>query len=211
MRKQPFLSLLSMFLVLALLSACKQERLPKFYAQGIGDKGWDTIYQTIPAFVSINQQGDTVGLADIDSTIRLVDFFVIGCDDPCEAMRTALSQYQDADIKRISITLNPAQDTVEALQAYASQHQIQAPQWHLLRMLDGRSRYFSEKVFHARVREDTNVPGGLRPSRRVVLIDKEGRTRGRYELTQATEQKRLRKELDILKQEYIPRKPWWKF
>jgi protein SCO1/2 len=97
----------------------------------------DTVYQTIPAFSTVNQYGDSITSKSLDGTIYVADFFFTTCPSICPIMhRNMLTVYEqfkaDKDFKIISYSIDPKHDTVAILKKYADKLGITGNSWWLL-------------------------------------------------------------------------------
>src|SRR6185436_10878699 len=97
----------------------------------------DTIYHKIPPFSFVNQEGKTISDKDLDGKIYVADFFFVTCPSICPKMTDQLKRVQDAckelgEVRFLSYTVNPEQDSVEALNAYALKHGADNSRWWFL-------------------------------------------------------------------------------
>jgi len=97
----------------------------------------DTIFQTIPAFNLINEKGQKFSSSSLKGKIYVASFFFTRCGTICPKITGQLSRVQDTfnkdpDLKLISISVDPAFDHPEKLQAYAKRFDANEGQWTFL-------------------------------------------------------------------------------
>ena len=108
----------------------------------------------------------------------------------------------DSEIKLLSHTVMPWNDTVDKLSEYALDNEVKLPQWHLVTgdkdaIYDiARNGYFADEDF-----VKTQDEASFIHTENFVLIDKEGYIRGVYNGTLELEVKRLMRHIEILKKE----------
>ena len=92
-----------------------------------------------PGFSLIDQAGHPVSLADLRGQILVVDFIFTRCTGPCPIMtarnvelQRSLAAELRARVRFVSISLDPENDTPEALGAYAAAHGADLSSWSFL-------------------------------------------------------------------------------
>jgi protein SCO1 len=171
----------------------------------------DTIYHTLPAFSFTNQHNKTVSSADFEGKIMVANFFFTTCPTICPKMTSGLVHAREKlkdypQIIFISHTVDPENDTIEALAAYAKRARADE-NWHFV--TGDKQEIYSHAVngFMIGAQEDVLAPGGFLHSELIVLVDKSGRIRGYYDGTELQELNRLIDEVKVLiASEMIPRK-----
>lgn len=186
----------------------------KHYSQGLPilferelDPNGDTLYHTIEDFRLINQNGDTVRKKDFDSSILVVNFFFASCPDICPTMNNNLRFVVEKfdkheDVKFISHTVDPENDSVPVLNAYSKKLGANAPKWSFLTG--------SKKIIYGLAEFSYRVPGlegashaGFAHSEKFVLVDKEGRVRGVFNgILGMNENNKLIDAINVLRLEY---------
>jgi cytochrome oxidase Cu insertion factor (SCO1/SenC/PrrC family) len=175
----------SLFLCVSVLlftSSCKREpELTKYYP--------------LPDFSLTDQADKTVTLADLKGRIWIADFIFTNCGGTCPMMTGQMRKLQSglpADVRMVSITVDPDRDTPKALAAYAEENGATRDRW---LFLTG-----DKKALHDLCIQGFKLPlddsGGnviepIAHSTRFVLIDKDGQIRGYYNGTEEDELKRL--------------------
>lgn len=154
-------------------------------------------------FSLTDQTGKTVTRADFKNSITVVDFFFTRCQGICPVMNTQMKRVYDKyrgnkEVKFISHTVNPENDSVEVLAAYAKKYDADAGQWYFV---TGDKKELYKLARKSYLISDTNGDGGKEDfvhSQNFALIDKEGHIRGVYDGTDTVEVNRLLVELNVL-------------
>jgi protein SCO1/2 len=174
----------------------------------------DTIFQTIPAFNLINEKGQKFSSSSLKGKIYVASFFFTRCGTICPKITGQLSRVQDTfnkdpDLKLISISVDPAFDHPEKLQAYAKRFDANEGQW---TFLTGEKKVIYPLIltgFHVPLADASEYDAAIKNpdetfihSERLVLVDKEGVIRGFYVGTDKKEVDRLLVEIKVLKTIY---------
>lgn len=138
----------------------------------------------IPAFSFINQDSVTVTNAGYDDNIYVANFIFTTCPTVCPTMtynmryiQNKLSKYPN--IKFLSHTVNPENDTPEVLSAYAKKMRLNLDNWNLVTG-DKNEIYTIAESYFVNASQDSLAPGGFLHSQYLVIVDKEGRVRSGY-------------------------------
>lgn len=137
-----------------------------------------------PPFALVDQAGAKLSLADLRGQAVLLDFIWTRCPGPCPVLTGVLADVQKAlpaelraRTRLVSITLDPANDTPEALQQYARKRGLDTSNWSFLTgpadEVDAVTRGYG--VFAARAAD-----GSIDHLVAIFLIDPEGRVAERY-------------------------------
>jgi len=166
----------------------------------------DTIYQTIPPFSFLNQDGDTITQETVKGKIYVADFFFTSCPTICPVMKKQLlrvfEKYKgDANLLLLSHTIDPEFDTLALLKDYATRLGSDGKQWMFLRGNREMTYELAEKGYYATAMADSTEPGGYVHSGGLILVDPLGRVRGVYNGTEAAEVDHLLEDIDLLKNE----------
>ncbi len=174
----------------------------------------DTIFQTIPAFNLINEKGQKFSSSSLKGKIYVASFFFTRCGTICPKITGQLSRVQDTfnqdpDLKLVSISVDPAFDHPEKLQAYAKRFDANEGQW---TFLTGEKKVIYPLIltgFHVPLADASEYDAAIKNpnetfihSERLVLVDKEGVIRGFYVGTDKKEVDRLLVEIKVLKTIY---------
>jgi protein SCO1 len=166
----------------------------------------DTTFHTIPRFEFTNQQGKTISDKDVDGKIFIANFFFASCKTVCPQMNEQVHRLQEAikdykDIRILSFTVDPENDTPEALAVYAEKMKADNSKWWFLTG--------NKDSIYTLAREGFLVPASMGAEARdffhsqdLILVDKEKRMRGVYDGLEAAEVDTLIDEIKVLMKEY---------
>ena len=137
-----------------------------------------------PKFELINQNGKKISNKDYEGKVYVVEFFFTSCPSICPKMNKNMVQLQDAfygdlNFGIVSITIDPENDTPQALRAHAQKLGAKHPNWNFL---TGDFTYImnlANKGFNIFAGKNSNVTGGFEHSGLFALIDKDGKIRCR--------------------------------
>lgn len=182
-------------------------KLP-FYGEKIPLQGKDTLYHTIPAWSFVNQNGKTVTDQDYKGKIYIADFFFTSCGTICPKMTKQMVRLQwkmkdeaYKDVRLLSHTVDPENDTPERLLRYAEKHNANLGRWDFVTG-DKRALYeIGVNGYLLSTREDALAEGGFLHSEKFVLVDRKGRIRGFYDGTSTEDVDRAADEVKLLLKE----------
>lgn len=161
----------------------------------------DTLFQQLPAFSLTSSQGNHFTASDLEGDISVVYFFSTDCTS-CRKISSQLLRMQEAfeaypEVKFVSITAEPEQDSAAVLQQYAATYGAKPGRWFFL---TGNRRDILELA-----QQGFQLPVGkqrLLVRDRLMLLDKSRRVRGIYDGTNHKEVERLITEINVLRDEY---------
>tara|TARA_B100001105_G_scaffold92487_1_gene73598 strand:+ start:521 stop:1195 length:675 start_codon:yes stop_codon:yes gene_type:complete len=171
----------------------------------------------IPNFSFINQHNDTISNVDYRGSIYVANFFFTTCPTICPIMTNKMKYVQDKlstypNIKFLSHTVNPENDSPEKLFEYANAMQANLTNWNFVTGDKAKIYKIAASYLVSAGKEDENEPGGFFHSEKFILIDKEGRVRsgidingnpyGAYDGTNDADIKTLVKDIRVLMAEY---------
>ena len=202
-------------IAITILSSCGPTEIPKeeFSMQGIPrlakyygepDQNGDTVFHKVPAVELINQYGDTISTSIANGKISVVQLFFTSCEGICPVISGNMTAVQKAfagndNVKIFSLSVDPARDSVSALQAYSKRFKCDSLQWNLLTG--------DKKVIYDYVRYQLRLPaveegdGGEEDfihSDYITLIDREGIIRGYYTGTDTAQVRLLIEDIHTL-------------
>ena len=129
----------------------------------VGDeaKGDTGVHHILP-FHLIDQDGDSVSLADVKGKVVLADFFFTTCGSICPKMSTQLirvqEKYKDEDrLMLLSHSVTPETDSVPVLKAYAEKYGVYHKRW---RLMTG-----SREQIYRQLNEELPYASGVRTER----------------------------------------------
>ena len=157
----------------------------------------------VPAFTLTTQSGESFSSEELRGRVWVTDFFFTLCNGPCPRMSVQMRKLQDAvsdldDVRLVSITIDPANDTPEALAAYARRYKANPERWWFLTGPADEIRKISYDAFHL-----SDVGGALEHSSRFALVDRKGRIRGYYETTDANALQQLVEDIKKVRKEIL--------
>lgn len=202
-------------IAITILSSCGPKEIPKeeFSIQGIPrlakyygepDQNGDTVFHKVPAVELINQYGDTISTSIANGKISVVQLFFTSCEGICPVISGNMTAVQKAfagngNVKIFSLSVDPARDSVSALQAYSKRFKCDSLQWNLLTG--------DKKVIYDYVRYQLRLPaveegdGGEEDfihSDYITLIDRDGIIRGYYTGTDTAQVRLLIEDIHTL-------------
>lgn len=193
--------------VTLLLIACQTESkktLPYFGETTIAENG-DTLQHRIPSFFFTNQFGQKVTNETFQGKIYVADFFFSRCPSICPIMSNQMGRVQeaykdDSNVLILSHTVDPKNDTVPALKAYAEKIGAIKGKWHLVTGDQSKLHRIANQGYH-QVAGSTTDPESLLHSEYFVLVDPEGHVRGYYNGVDSAQVELLIEDIKVLKQE----------
>jgi protein SCO1 len=200
---------------LFLVSCNQEEKLPY-----IGERDYeyangeivDTLFHQIPDFSYTNQNGQTLAKKDVLGQVFVADFFFSTCPTICPKMTSQMKRLQTLtsdieEIRFLSFTINPKNDTPEVLLDYANQYGVSLSNWDFLTGDEDATHHLGVKGFLVHARADEDEPGGFAHSPSLVLVDRKGHIRGVYDGTSTEEVDQLNLDIrKLLRTEYGIRK-----
>ncbi len=173
------------------------------------DDSLKTVYANhkVLDFELFDQNGNLTSQSWTDDHIYVVDFFFTTCETICPLMTSQMQRASEKlkdekQIKFLSISVIPEQDTVEVLNAYAEQLDIDYNQWRLLTGDKNKIYDLARKSYFALKPAETGKgDGGVSDfihTNNFVLVDKNKRIRGYYDGTNVADVDRLIEEVEIL-------------
>ncbi len=161
----------------------------------------DTIFHTLGDFNLIDQNGKAVSLKSMDGKIFVVDFFYTHCPDVCSTMNgyvdsLARNYTKNAMVYFASVSVDPARDSVKALNTYSKQFADHGPKWLFLTGDTATVYNLARKGFLVNALAEGNE--NFIYSDKIMLVDSHKRIRGYYSGTSFTDITRLNDEIKVL-------------
>jgi len=171
-----------------------------------GHKIVDTIYHHIPDFELIDQNGKSFKGSQLDGNVYIADFFFTRCGNPtlCPRMSAELKRVQEdfkdnENVKIVSFTVDPVNDTPKVLKEYAERYQARYEKW---KFLTGEKEEIYALAYNGfkvnAMEEGDDVTPEFLHATKLMLIDTKGRVRGYYEGTSREDVDKLVLEIKIL-------------
>ncbi len=166
----------------------------------------DTIYHKIAKFSFVDQDSQVVTNETFNGKIYVADFFFTSCRTICPIMKTQMHRVYDVvkddpNVLILSHTIDPEYDTVALLHDFADRLGVVSSKWHFVTGNKDSIYNIAQKSYFATAMEDKTEPDGFIHSGAFLLIDKQGRIRGKYDGTKEEEVDRLMKDIKRLERE----------
>ncbi|HUA65521.1 MAG TPA: SCO family protein [Alphaproteobacteria bacterium] len=139
-------------------------------------------------FALTNSAGSLVTRRDFSGKILVVDFLFTSCSLTCPAVNSQMAQIQrltsnDPDVKLVSITVDPRDDTPPVLQKYGAGFGADTNRWFFL--TGARSTLYN-LIGTSFLSRDANDPFGYMPgnfdhTERIAVMDSRGTLRGYFD------------------------------
>lgn len=131
-----------------------------------------------------NQAGETITQDAFKGKVWVAYFFFTTCPSICPAMNRNATNVQrefanNPDVLMAGFTVDPENDTVDALRKWAKRHEAQAGKWHFLTG-DRETLYKLSRQTFRLAAEPGDETHPIVHSDKLVLIDRQGRIRGYY-------------------------------
>lgn len=185
-------------LILLLIFSCsskKEKVLPilgnydVIYKTVDGKEVTDTIFPKIPKFYYQDENGKEVTNKNFKNRVWIVEFFFARCPSICPIMNSQLKRFYKetkevtSELQFLSFTIDPKNDTPEALLAYRKKNNITAKNWSFLRGNEAETHRMGIENFQTFAGRDAEAEGGFAHSGAFTLVDKSGYVRGVYAVT----------------------------
>lgn len=175
--------------LLFVLIACQPQReFPKLFP--------------VPNTALIDERGERVALDAMKGSVTVYNFIFTNCTGTCPIMTNnmrALTPRVDknAPVRFVSITVDPARDTPQALAQYAARVRND-PRWTFL--TGDREAIVNLSVKGFKLTAGDPMPGGepLLHSSKFAIADKQGIIRGYYDATDGTVPEQVAKAVERL-------------
>lgn len=164
----------------------------------------------IGAFSLKNQYGKTITQDEVKGKVHVAEYFFTHCQSICPVMNVQMQRVHkkfknNKDVKILSFTVDPVNDTIERMKWYADKHHATGNNWHFLTGEKedlyhlARTSYFVLKPAEARNLGDAG--SDFIHTNNFVLIDRKLRIRGYYDGTNPKEVDQLMHDMELLLKE----------
>jgi protein SCO1 len=162
------------------------------------------VFGDIPQFELTAQDGQPFHSQVLAGKIWVADFIYTTCPGPCPRMTSQMREVQDAvlktpdvgpDVRFVSFTVDPANDTPPVLAAYAKLHGASS-MWYFLTGSVPTLQMLDRDAFKL-----GDINAAMQHSTRFVLVDRQGRIRGYYDTSDAASIPKLISDIDGLARE----------
>jgi len=167
-------------------------------------------YGSVPDFSFIERSGQEVERVEFLGRIWVVDLIYTRCPDTCPLQSAEMARLQaelvnETDIRLVSITVDPARDTLAVLSRYAKRFGADPKRWLFLTGEKEAIYRFVQEGLRLPVMDPGSRARGaggrgvtLLHSSRFVLVDREARIRGYYESSDMESLRQLREDVKTL-------------
>ena len=152
-------------------------------------------YGQAASFRLIGTQGQTFDSVRLNNKVWVTAFFFTTCSGICPIMTKNLKSLQEMyqsypDVEFVSISVNPEQDTPQALSVYAQNYGADTKRWHFL---TGPREDITRIAVHGFKVGSVDQP--IFHSASFVLVDRQGNIRGYYDGTNKDDVQKLSEDL----------------
>jgi protein SCO1 len=149
----------------------------------------------LPDFKLTERRGQTVALQDLKGKIWIADFIYTTCPGPCPLLSGRFGELQSQlafapDVRFVSISSDPENDTPEVLRAYAARFHA-TDRWLFLTGDKEQIHALANQGFKLSVVETPGAAERIIHSTRFALVDRQGFVRGVYDGLDAQASERL--------------------
>ena len=173
-----------------------------------GREGMDTVYNHIPAWSMIDQNGQTATNDLVKGKVYVADFFFTRCGTICPKLSSQVSRIQrifkdNGAVQFLSFSVDPEHDKPAKLAEYARKYEAIPGKWYFLTGTKTDIYRLAMKGFYLPA-VDAGIMNNRTPdetfvhSEKLVLVDKDGVVRGFYDGTDKEQVERLILEMRVL-------------
>lgn len=166
---------------------------------GVIPQNWDDV-PWVREFHLTERSGQPFFSRDLTGQVWIASFFFSNCTGICVPQNQYLAGLRgrlSGEVPLVSITTDPANDTVERLREYAEQLRAPRETWWFLTGNEKLIRRIGSEFFKAEI-------GGDHHSSQLYVVDKWGRVRGDFDWRDAAEEVRMLQLITELQSEAKP-------
>lgn len=161
----------------------------------------------IGPFSFTDQTGKPFGLEQVKGKVFVAEYFFTNCGTICPKMTAQMERVHakfknDDRFEILSFTVDPQNDTVERMAAYAAMHNADGNQWHFLTGKQEELYKVARRYFFvlkpAEAQNQGDVGSDFIHTNNFVLIDQQQRIRGYYDGTSEKETDMLMHDIERL-------------
>ena len=200
--KEKMKGLMPLFLVILLLSGCRQpDRSLPILSKAHNENGV-MVYEQVPDFSFIGQDSNLVTNATFAGKAYVADFFFTSCPTICPVMArnmlTIYERFQDSTkLLLLSHTIDPRRDSVARLAQYARNLGVRSDKWFFVTGNKDELYEIADDYFNV-VIEDPTLPAGFDHSGRFVLVDPQRHIRAYCQGTDSLAVKKFIEDIETL-------------
>ena len=144
--------------------------------------------ESVPAFRFTERSGQSVGNADLVGKVWVASFIFTRCTGPCPSVTGNVAKLQDElkladtpDLRLVSFTFDPEQDTPDELKKYAERYRADPERWLFLTGPEDQLHALAKTGFKIGVsRNDTGTGDKYQHTTYLAVVDKRGHVRGHF-------------------------------
>jgi cytochrome oxidase Cu insertion factor (SCO1/SenC/PrrC family) len=167
----------------------------------------------VPEFSLTDQDHNAFGTSDLRGKVWIANFIFTRCRATCPMQTRRMTVLQEQltrdpcwpGIRLVSISVDPEHDRPDVLKAYGMTAAADLSQWKFLTGDREEIWRISKEGFHLRVAEDAlNSDSPIVHDSKFVLVDRQGRLRGYFDVLGEEGLKDLRQALNFVLPEFVP-------
>ena len=164
-------------------------------------------FHKIKSFEFLNQNGEIISEKDYEGFIYVADFFFTTCPSICPLMTNNMVNIQNYikdknKVKILSFSVTPEIDSVPVLKEYSIKKGVDDKYWNLLTGDKSKIYSLARKSFLVVKENIESNSHDMIHTENFVLVDREKRIRGFYDGTDDKDMQVLKKDIEILLEEY---------
>ncbi|HEY2986113.1 MAG TPA: SCO family protein [Candidatus Binatia bacterium] len=166
------------------------------------------LYGKVPPFSLVDRSGKEIQLSDLLGKVWIADLIYTHCPDTCPVQSAEMKTLQDkfareADLRLVSITVDPKRDTPPVLDEYAARFGADPARWFFLTGKEEAILRLAKEGFRlpaAEIPVPKRESGGATHahSPRFVVVDRNGEIRGYFSALEKESLVRLRRTVEFL-------------
>ncbi len=165
------------------------------------------LYGHVPAFTLVDHRTRPVSPETLRGSVWVANFIFTRCAGQCPPMSDEMARLAGAfqrvsSVRFVSFTVDPEHDTPQALARYAKRYPAASGRWLFATGSKDDITQLVRQGFRLAIGEDGGtVAEPITHSVRFVLVDRGGNIRGYYDATDASQLKRLQRDIKRLLKE----------
>jgi cytochrome oxidase Cu insertion factor (SCO1/SenC/PrrC family) len=163
--------------------------------------GAKSAHPPLTEFTLTDQYGKPFNSESLRGKVWVASFFFTNCPAVCWRLNQTLAALQETDphrdVRYVSITCDPENDTPEALLKYAEHFKADPARWTFLTGPMDLIQRIGQDFFQISVEKGAHTD-------RACVVDRQGKIRGRFRLTEPDQVELLKKLLDLVEAEEPP-------
>ena len=137
-------------------------------------------YGQVPAFTMVDSSGQPFSGDALAGKVWVADFIYTTCPAACPLMTSRMHSVEkkihgESDVRLVSISVDPANDTPAAMARFARKYGGPTPQWIFLTGTPSTVHTLAYTTFHV-----GDIISKINHSTKFILVDKRGHIRGYY-------------------------------